>query len=61
MILSCRFPEEKLLGICQGPLGWLPSTGIFWSLVYFHSLYFRSFISFHGSTGLGVCFMAVKC
>lgn len=37
MILSSRFPEEKLLGICQGALGWLPSAVIFWLLVYFHS------------------------
>lgn len=53
MILSSRSPEEKLLGICQGPLGWLPSAGIFWSLVYFHSLM--------AAQVLECVFMAVKC
>lgn len=53
MILSSRFPEEKLLGICQGPLGWLPSAGIFLVIGVF------SFLDC--GTGFGVCSIAVKC
>lgn len=52
-MLSSRFPEEKFLGICQGPLGWLPSAVIF--------LVISEFSFLKGSRVVGVCCMAVKC
>lgn len=50
---SSRFPEEKPLGICQGPLGWLPNAVLF--------LVIGEFSFLEGSRAVGVCCVAVKC